>query len=287
MLRATAFHALQIHSLDDPRLAAYRNLRDRTLRGERMFVAEGRLLVERLLASRFEAESVLIAEPLAAEFAPRVPESVPVYIVSESLLQSAIGFQLHQGVLAAGKRRAEMSLDEMLGGADCQSAAHGRSATCPTTPLSVIVCPAITKPENLGLIFRTAAGLGADGLLLGPQCCDPFSRRCLRVSMGAVFSAPYRKSSDLAADLGLLRDRWGVEIAAAVLDEAAAPLASFRWPRRAAVMLGNEFDGLDPRWLAYCSQRVMIPMARKTDSLNLGVAAGIFVYEMMRRRGSN
>ena len=120
--------------------------------------------------------------------------------------------------------------------------------------------------------------------LLGPQCCDPFSRRCLRVSMGAVLRAPYRKSADLAADLDALRDRWGVEMLAAVLDEQAVPLAGVRWPRRAAVMLGNEFDGLDDRWLCYCTQRATIPMARETDSLNLGVAAGIFVYEMMRER---
>jgi tRNA G18 (ribose-2'-O)-methylase SpoU len=152
-------------------------------------------------------------------------------------------------------------------------------------PLGIIVCPQITKPENMGLIFRVAAGLGADGLVLGPQCCDPFSRRCLRVSMGAVLRAPFRKSPELAADLDSLRDRWGVEMLAAVLDEPAVPLAGVRWPRRAAVMLGNEFDGLDDRWLGYCVQRATIPMARETDSLNLGVAAGIFVYEMMRGRG--
>jgi tRNA G18 (ribose-2'-O)-methylase SpoU len=276
-----------VHTLDDPRLAPYRNLRDRTLRGERMFVAEGRLLVERLLASRFEVESLLVAEPLAAEYAQRVPERVPVYVAPASLLQSIIGFHLHQGVLAVGKRQTEMSLDEMFGGADCQSAGLDTSATCATSPLGIVVCPAITKPENMGLVFRVAAGLGVDGLLLGPQCCDPFSRRCLRVSMGAVFTAPYRKSPDLTTDLALLRDRWGVEILAAVLDERAVPLPSVCWPGRAAVMLGNEFEGLDDRWLAYCSQRVTIPMARQTDSLNLGVAAGIFVYEMMSRRSGD
>jgi tRNA G18 (ribose-2'-O)-methylase SpoU len=152
-------------------------------------------------------------------------------------------------------------------------------------PLGIVICPEITKPENMGLIFRVAAGLGADGLVLGPQCCDPFSRRCLRVSMGAVLRAPYRKSAELTADLHALRDRWGVAMLAAVLDERAAPLASVHWPRRAAVMLGNEFDGLsDPR-LAFCGQRATIPMTQETDSLNLGVAAGIFVYEMMRGRG--
>ena len=125
-------------------LAPYRNLRDRTLRGERMFVAEGRLLVERLLAGRFEAESLLVAEPLAAEFVDRAPESLPVYVVPETLLQSIIGVHLHQGVLAVGKRREEMSLEEILCRANCQSAANGTSANCPTTRLSLVICPATT-----------------------------------------------------------------------------------------------------------------------------------------------
>ncbi len=263
---------LRIDTLDDPRVAAYRNLRDRTLRGEGMFVAEGSLLAMRLLKSRFATESLLVAESLVAEFLPHVPASVPIYVAPGPLLRAIIGFPLHQGVLAAGCRQPEMSLEEMLGPQGDR-------------PLGIIVCPRITKPENMGLIFRVAAALGADGLVLGPQCCDPFSRRCLRVSMGAVLRAPYRKSSKLAADLDALHDRWGVEMLAAVLDERAAPLAGVRWPRRAAVMLGNEFDGLDDRWLGYCVQRATIPMARETDSLNLGVAAGIFVYEMMRGRG--
>jgi tRNA G18 (ribose-2'-O)-methylase SpoU len=267
----TAPNLIRINSLDDPRIAAYRNLRDRTLRGERMFVAEGRLLVTRLLESRFAAESLLLSESEVAEFLPRVRADVPIHVAAEPTLQAIIGFHLHQGVLAAGCRCPEMTLEEMLGPPDDR-------------PLGIIVCPEITKPENMGLVFRVAAGLGADGILLGPQCCDPFSRRCLRVSMGAVFSAPFRKSPDLAADLDSLRQKWGVELLAAVLDEKAVPLAGVRWPHRAAVMLGNEFDGLEDRWLGYCCQRVTIPMARETDSLNLGVAAGIFVYEMMRGR---
>ena len=184
----TAPNLIRIDSLDDPRVAAYHNLRDRTLRGQRMFVAEGTLLVLRLLQSRFAAESLLVAEPLLAEFLPHVPAGVPIYVAAGPLLQAIIGFPLHQGVLAAGCRRPEMPLEEMLGPPGDR-------------PLGVIVCPRITKPENMGLIFRVAAGLGADGLLLGPQCCDPFSRRCLRVSMGAVLRAPYRKSSELATDL--------------------------------------------------------------------------------------
>ncbi len=262
---------IRIDSLDDPRVAAYRNLRDRTLRGEQMFVAEGGLLVTRLLKSRFAAESLLVAEPLVAEFLPQVPAGVPSLRRRGAALAGDHRFSSAPRRAGCRPPPAGDELEEMFGPPGDR-------------PLGIIVCPRITKPENMGLIFRVAAGLGADGLVLGPQCCDPFSRRCLRVSMGAVLRAPYRKSSDLACDLDALRDRWGVEMLAAVLDEQAVPLAAVRWPRHAAVMLGNEFDGLDERWLGYCVQRATIPMARQTDSLNLGVAAGIFVYEMMRRR---
>lgn len=100
---------IRIDSLDDAQVAAYRNLRDRTLRGQRMFVAEGNLLVTRLLESRFAAESLLVAEPLVAEFLPRVPANVPIYVAAEPLVQEIIGFHLHQGVLAAGRRRADVA----------------------------------------------------------------------------------------------------------------------------------------------------------------------------------
>jgi hypothetical protein len=96
-----------------------------------------------------------------------------------------------------------------------------------------------------------------------------------------VHSRSFRKSPDLAADLKSLRECWGVEIVAAVLDEQAVPLATLRWPHRSAVMLGNEYDGLADPWLDFCARKATIPMARATDSLNLGVAAGIFIYEMM------
>src|SRR5208282_2921870 len=111
----TAPNLIRIDSLSDPRVAAYGNLRDRTLRGERMFVAEGGLLVMRLLKSRFSADSLLAAESLATEFLPHVPAGVPIYVAAKSLLETIIGFHLHHGVLAAGRRLPEMSLEEMLG----------------------------------------------------------------------------------------------------------------------------------------------------------------------------
>jgi len=261
-----------IDSIDDPRVAAYRNLKERTLRGESIFVTEGRLVTLRLLESRFEAESVFVADKHAGEFERIVAGRMPVYAAPEKLLADVVGYNFHLGVLGAGRRRDADTLDDLLSGTD------------PAGPLSLLVCPEITKPENVGLVFRTAGGFGVDGVVLGPQCCDPFGRRCLRLSMGAVLSVPFVRSADLAADLRQMKDRWQLELVATVVDAEATPLREFRWPRRAALLFGNEYDGLSEPWLGLCDHRVTIPMHPRADSLNLGVAAGIFVYEMTNPR---
>jgi tRNA G18 (ribose-2'-O)-methylase SpoU len=261
---------LRIQSLDDPRVAAYRSLRDRTLRGESIFVTEGSVLTKRLLESPYQAESVFVSDEYADEFSRVVPSGVPLFVAQESLLLEIVGFPFHRGALGAGRRSRLYTLDDLAAGEG------------PSTPLRLVVCPEITKPENMGLIFRAAAGLGVHGILLGERCCDPFSRRCLRVSMGAVLAMRFVKSTDLLADVRQLKDRWQVELLAAVLDDSAERLAEVRWPGRAAAIFGNESAGIRDQWLALCDRRITIPMHGGTDSLNLGVAAGIVMYEMMQ-----
>jgi tRNA G18 (ribose-2'-O)-methylase SpoU len=260
-----------IASLDDPRVAAYRNLRDRTLRGESVFVAEGYVLARRLLESRFEAESILVDEEYAGEFDRLAAGRMPVYAAPKTLLLGIVGFPFHRGALAVGRRPSPRSLEDILA---------LRPAGPSSDRLRLVVLPEVTKPENLGLAFRAAAAFGIDAVVLGPRSCDPFSRRALRVSMGAVLTVPFVRSADLASDLSSLKCRWGVELTAAVLDEEAPSLSDASWPPRAAVVLGNEFDGLPAEWLSLCDRRLTIPMRPDTDSLNLGVAAGIFLYEM-------
>lgn len=260
-----------IESLNDDRLASYRNLRERTLRGESLFVAEGRFLVERLLQSPFEVESLLVSEQCAGEFAPLAGPDTPVHVARPAVIGEIVGFDFHRGVLAAGRRGRPKTLEELVG------------VKGPHDPLRLVVCPAGVRAENLGLIFRTAAGFGVDGVLLGPECQDPLSRRCLRLSMGATLRMPFVESDDITGDLVSLKSRWQVRLVATVLDESAQPLADFSWPRRTGLLFGAEFEGLDRRSLALCDHRLTIPMRSGTDSLNLGVAAGIFVHEMMTR----
>lgn len=259
----------RIASLDDPRIAAYRNLRDRTLRGESIFVAEGRPLVERLLDSPYEAESVFVSDEHAESLAGRTG-SAPLYVAAESVLRAVVGFPFHLGVLAVGRRRPLPSLEELLAGRD----RSGR--------LRILVLPEVTKPENLGLALRSAAAFGLEAVLLGERTCDPFSRRALRLSMGCVFRVPLSRSSDIAADVRNLGEQFNCHRFAAVLDPAAEPLDGVCWPSRAAVVLGNETEGIRDRWLQLCDRRVTIPMQAGVDSLNLGVATGIFLHAMRR-----
>jgi tRNA G18 (ribose-2'-O)-methylase SpoU len=260
-----------IDSLDDPRVAVYRNLPDRTLRGDKMFIAEGRALTQRLLASRYPTESVLCAEQHAAEFEHQAAGRCPVYTVPEQRLIELVGYNFHLGVLAAGRRVAPLGLDELM------------APLATANRLTLAICPEVTKPENLGLVFRSAAALGVDGVLLGRLCCDPFSRRCLRVSMGGLFRVAWAQSADVPADFQSLHQRYGVELAATVLDPAAEKIDAVRWPPRVGLVFGSEYDGLRHHWLTLCQRRVTIPMQPGTDSLNLGVAAGIFLYEAQRR----
>jgi tRNA G18 (ribose-2'-O)-methylase SpoU len=263
--------AIRIQSIDDPRVAAYRNLRDRTLRGESIFVTEGQVLTLRLLASGYAVESLFVADKFADEIAAVLGDRAPLYVSSEKLLLEVVGFPFHRGVLGAGRRGTPLRFAELLGRHD------------PAAPLRLVVCPEITKPENMGLIFRTASALGIDGVILGERCCDPYSRRCLRVSMGAVLQVPFVKTADLAADLQHLKRSCNVDVVGAVLDDRAEPLAAVRWSPRTAILFGNEFEGLPSRCLELCDRRVTIPMRAGVDSLNLGVAAGIFIYHLQTR----
>ncbi|GAB4134261.1 TrmH family RNA methyltransferase [Thermopirellula anaerolimosa] len=257
-----------IRSIDDPRVAPYRNLPERTLRGEAIFIAEGWFVTERLLQSEYACESVLMAADHVEEFAHRIPESIPLYVGDRRLLYDVVGYKFHQGILAVGRRKPFRSAEALF--------AEPRGEE----PIW-IVCPEVTKPENLGLVFRSAAAFGVSGVLLGERCCDPFTRRALRVSMGAVTAVPIAKSGDLHADLKAVRGRFGVHLAAAVLSESAVSLPDFACPFPCALMLGHETEGLDA-WLNLCDSLVTIPMSPDVDSLNLGVAAGVFLYEFRR-----
>jgi tRNA G18 (ribose-2'-O)-methylase SpoU len=256
---------IPIDSLDDPRVAPYRNLKDKVLDREgRRFIAEGENVVRRLLASDYPVESVFCMDHRVAAVAEAVPAGVPLYVGSGELMEQVIGFDFHTGVVACGRRKPPATLDDVL--------PKGKP------DLFVVVCGDVANAENLGSLVRLSAGFGADAMLLGERCHDPFWRQCVRVSMGTIFKLPIVKSRDLPADLRRLRAEWGVEVAATVLDPDAESIATAGRPGKFALAFGNEAHGLSPEQVAACDRRVTIPMGLGTDSLNVAVAAGIFLY---------
>jgi len=252
---------------DDPRLAVYRNLKQSNLtRWSGLFVAEGDKVVDRLLVSGLDIVSVLVGRRWLDEYEPKVSGDTPLLVIDDAEIPELVGFEFHRGVLACGRRPVDTPL-EIIAPADRRR-------------WTLVVCPEIFGPENLGNLLRTCAALGVDGVLLGNQAADPYSRRVLRVSMGEAFRVPMRQSSDLAGDLATLVARDNLELAATVLDPEATPLSSFARPERLGVLFGGEGDGLSGEWLSRCKHRLTIPMARGVDSLNVATAAGVFIYEL-------
>jgi tRNA G18 (ribose-2'-O)-methylase SpoU len=256
----------RVSNLDDPRLSPYRAVKDRELArdGER-FLAEGEFIVRRLLASQFPVESVLLSERRAEELAAIVPGEIPVYALPDALVHRVIGFKFHSGVIACGRRIAAPSLDKLLDSRES---------------FTLVVCPETANAENIGSLIRISAAFSADAMLLGERCCDPFWRQSVRVSMGTVFSLPIVRSVNLLEDLKQIRQRWGVELVATVLDESADSLRTFRRKPRTAILFGNEAQGLDQAYIDVCDCRVTIPMKKGVDSLNVAVAAAVFLFQL-------
>jgi tRNA G18 (ribose-2'-O)-methylase SpoU len=260
---------IPIDELDDPRIAPYRHLKRSNLtRGSDLFVVEGPKLLGRLLESPFPLESILVTDRHEARIAARVPGSVPLYVVPHARLNALVGFHFHQGVLACGHRRPSLRIDEL-------HASLGERAT-------VVVCPGLNNPENLGAIIRIGDVLRADAVLVSEHGCpDPLSRRVLRVSMGASLRLPVVISADLERDALRLNSEYGFALVAAVVDPSAEPLPSFRRRGRLALVLGSESEGLDASWVARSDRRITIPMRAGAESLNVAVAAGILLYHLV------
>ena len=260
---------IDVDSLNDPLLEPYRELKSaKAERRAGLFVTEGEKLAVRLLESPFDVHSVLVGPKYLERIEPLVPEAVPLLVAEESLVEQLVGFKFHRGVLACGHRQPGMPIAALT--ADTAQ------------PLTLVICPEVHDAENLGSLLRIGAALGVDAVIVGPQCCDPFSRRVLRVSMGAVLRMPLVLSRDLPGDLQRLAGEGQVELFASVLDPAAEELSAVKRNRRVGLLLGSEGHGLSPELISLCQRRVTIPMQPGIDSLNVAVAAGILLYHFCR-----
>ena len=231
------------------------------------FIAESLRVIGRALDAGYEARTLLIEERHLHEETVARCGDIPVYVGEAETLSALAGYKLTGGALCLMKRKRLPGLAEVLG-----NAKH------------VVVLEGINNPTNVGAIFRSAAALGAEALLLTPDCSDPLYRRAARVSMGTVMSLPWcyfgkNRLSDVAA----LREAGFTTLAMALKEDAVKLGESGRWKEgRLAVILGNENDGLSPETIEACDASVLIPMMNGVDSLNVAAASAVAFWELFR-----
>ncbi|WP_418277081.1 TrmH family RNA methyltransferase [Isoptericola jiangsuensis] len=265
----------------DPRLHDYTGLTDMKLRAVRepaegLFMAESSNVIRRALEAGHRPRSFLMAERWLESMAEALAAhpDAPVFVADEVVLQQITGFHLHRGALAAMHRPQAADVHELLAGARDGAGAR-----------RVAVLEDLVDHTNIGAVFRSAAALGVDAVLVTPRCADPLYRRSVRVSMGTVFQVPWTRIDDwprAAAPTGrtggvdLLREL-GFTVAALALSDDAVSLDDLAAdpPERLALVLGTEGDGLKPRTVAAADVVVKIPMAGQVDSLNVAAASAV------------
>jgi tRNA G18 (ribose-2'-O)-methylase SpoU len=257
----------------DPRLDDFRDLNSVDRRpdlpsGKGLVIAEGVLVVQRMLASRFRPRAMLGTDRRLAELGDDLTGiDAPYYRVDAGVMAEVVGFHLNRGVLASASRSPELSVAQVLDGAR-----------------TVAVLEGVNDHENLGSIFRNAAGLGVDAVIFGLGCADPLYRRAVRVSMGHVLLVPHAWAAAWPGDLSTLRDN-GFRLLAMTPDPSAHTLADALTgltDAKVAFLVGAEGPGLTETVMRVSDIRVRIPMSRGTDSLNVATAAALAFYERAR-----
>jgi tRNA G18 (ribose-2'-O)-methylase SpoU len=263
---------IEITHPDDPSIAEFRDIRERDLTGrDSRFIAEGTVVL-RLLAGAhaaggdFAAEKVLLLKNRVAglgDIIDTFPADVPIYVAAAEVLDGIVGFHLHRGVLALGRRTADGGMDTFLD-------------RLPKQALVLAGC-GISNHDNMGSMFRNAAAFGADAVLLDESCCDPLYRKALRVSVGSILTVPYCRQWSGVELLAALAERgfaiWSLS------PRGAVDIRDVEASGRMALVVGTEGDGL-PQSILSAFNSVRIPQAPGLDSLNVATASGIALYEM-------
>ncbi|WP_432056125.1 TrmH family RNA methyltransferase [Streptomyces sp. bgisy022] len=259
---------------DDPRLHDYTGLTDVELRRRRepaegLFIAEGEKVIRRARETGYAMRSMLLTAKWVDVMRDVIDDlPAPVYVVAPDLAERVTGYHVHRGALASMRRKPLPTADGLLGAAR-----------------RVVVLESVNDHTNIGAIFRSAAALGMDAVLLSPDCADPLYRRSVKVSMGAVFSVPYARLASWPEGLESVREA-GFTLLALTPDEKARSLDEAAPHRmdRVALMLGAEGDGLSTPALVAADAWVRIPMSHGVDSLNVGAAAAVAFYAVATGR---
>jgi tRNA G18 (ribose-2'-O)-methylase SpoU len=263
---------IEVSDPADPRLADYRDLRDVELRKHLeaehgLFLAEGEKVVRRAVEAGFAARSFLMAPRWLEGLADVLDRSdAPCFVVSEDLAEEVTGFHVHRGALASLERTPLPTVAEVLEDAR-----------------TVVVLEDVVDHTNVGAIFRSAAALGVDAIVLSPRCADPLYRRSIKVAMGAVFSVPYARMEGWYDGVAELSKAGFTSVALTPAADAVEIEDAVRGLDRVALLMGSEGPGLSRRWMETADRRAVIPMAAGIDSLNVAAATAVACYVTARR----
>ncbi len=264
-----------ISDLDVDGLSDYARLTDVALRrvtepAGGLYIAESHKVIARAIAAGHVPRSLLLQEQWLDDVAPLIEDfpDLTVFVGSSGILESLTGYHMHRGALAAMQRPALPSMGSLLEGAT-----------------RIVILEDIVDHTNVGAIFRSVAGLGADAVLITPRCADPLYRRSVRVSMGTVLQVPWTRMPEWPEARRILDDA-GFHVAALALDDRAVTLDDFaaQPPERIALTLGAEGDGLSRAALDAADSTVMIPMLHGVDSLNVASASAVALWAVRPRQ---
>jgi tRNA G18 (ribose-2'-O)-methylase SpoU len=294
-------HLVEIDDPGDPRLTDYLRLRDvnlrRSLEAEHgLFLAEGEKVIRRAAAAGYPPRSFLTARKWIASLADVLDGTdAPAYVVTDEVAEQVTGFAVHRGALASMARLPLPPVAQVIAGtrrilvledlADHTNVGVSKQPTLP--PSRILVLEDLADHTNVGAVFRCAAALGIEAIILSPRCADPLYRRAVKVSMGAVFAIPYARMTNWHEGLAELRAA-GFQLLALTPDQSATSMDKVVMGERVALMFGSEGDGLSSRWLHEADEAVCIPMsgdamALGVDSLNVVAAAAIACHTLTQR----
>ncbi len=263
--RSAAPHELEI----------FANLRDR--KDSDHFIAESEKIVARLLRSNLEIGSLYLTEEHFNSKKDLIQAHIQqsecnIFIASKEEMAEIVGFKLHQGILGAGKTPKEKRLDELITGSN-----H---------PLLFVILDEVADTENIGAIFRTSLAMNATAIIIDNKSVNPWMRRAVRVSMGAIFELPVVTVESIPDCINELRSK-NVTAHATTLKDSAEPIWNCDLTNDCALVFGSEGHGIKAEIIECCNKEVTIPMSDSLHSLNVGIAHGIFLYEVMRQRGKS
>ena len=264
-----------VSSLDSADLQPYRTLRraaDHVEQG--IFVAEGEKVVRRLLESDLRVISLLMTNSLFQQFKQlvdaRKEDGIRTYVAERALLETIVGFSLHQGIMAVAEIPEPQSLESII--------------LSKQTGLFMVAVDGIANSANLGIIVRNCAAFGVDALVVGETACSPYLRRSVRMSMGAIFRLPVVHVEHLSVTLRELSERHGTRTIAAEPDKAALSSFNQDFSGNICLVFGSEGSGSSRAVLEVCRERVKVQTSSSVGSLNVASASAILLYEASRQR---